>query len=111
MKMKKKNKHNPFLRILGVLFIVYVSLSIASFSGYYESKVNEEVTLTEENIKRFENDIKNNKEIDINNYISSKKKDYRGFASNMGDNVSEFVEKMFTEELGKMGKVLKKLFS
>ena len=111
MKMQKKNKHNPFLRILGILFIIYISLSIASFSGYYENKVNEEVTLTEENIKKFEQDIKDNKEIDINNYIVSKKKDYRGFASNMGDNFSNFIEKLFTEELGKVGKVLKKMFS
>ncbi|MBE6161386.1 MAG: hypothetical protein E7158_04120 [Firmicutes bacterium] len=109
--MKKKNKPNPFLRVLGILFIIYISLSIASFSGYYENKINEEVTLTEENIKKFERDIKENKEIDINNYIVSKKKDYRGFASNMGDNFSGFVEKLLTEELGKVGNVIKKLFS
>jgi hypothetical protein len=29
----------------------------------------------------------------------------------MGDNFSNFVEKLMTQELGKMGKVLKKMFS
>lgn len=109
--MKKKQKHNPFLIILFILFIVYVSLSIASFSGYYENKINDEVVLTEESIKKFESDVKNNKNIDINNYITKDKKDYRGFASNMGDSFSNFIEKLLTEELGNMGKVLKKMFT
>ena len=111
MKMKKQKKHNPFFTILFILFIVYVSLTIASFSGYYENEVNKEVTLTEENIKKFEEDVKNNKNIDLNNYISDNNKDYRGFASNMGDNFSLFVEKLLTEKLGEFGKVLKKMFS
>ena len=108
--MKKKN-NNPFLTLIFILFIVYVSLYIAGASGYYENKVNEKIVLTEENIQKFEADVKNNKDIDINNYVTKDNKDYSCFASNMGDNISNFVEKLLTEELGKMGKVLKKMFS
>ena len=108
--MKKKN-HNPFLTLLFILFIVYLSLYIAGASGYYENKINEEITLTEENILKFERDVKNNKDIDINDYVVKENKDYSCFASNMGDNVSNFFEKLLTKELGKMGKVLKKMFS
>ena len=107
----KKKKHNPFLTLLTILFIVYVSLFIAGESGYYENKVNEEIVLTEENIKKFEADVKNNKDIDINNYVVKNNTNYSCFASDMGDSVSNFVEKLLTEELGKMGKVLKKMFS
>ena len=107
----KKKKRNPFLTILFILFIVYVSLYIAGASGYYENKINEQIVLTEENIKKFESDVKNNKNIDINNYVVKDNTDYSWFASDMGDNVSNFIEKLLTEELGKMGKVLKKMFS
>ena len=53
----KKKKHNPVLTILFILFIVYISLFIAGESGYYENKVNEKIVLTNENIKKFEDDV------------------------------------------------------
>lgn len=107
----KKKKRNPFLEILFVLFIIYISLFIVGESGYYENKVNEKITLTEENIEKFEEDVRNNKAIDIENYIEKEEKDYSCLASNMGDTFSNSIEKLLTEELGKMGKLLKKMFS
>ena len=111
MKTMKKKKSNPFLKILFVLFIVYMALYIAGISGYYESRINNEIVLTEQSIKEFENDIKNNKNIDLKKYTKVDNKDYSGFASNMGDNFSNFVAKLFTEEIVKVGKVLKKMFT
>ena len=111
MKIMKKKKHNPFLTILSILFVIYISLYIAGASGYYESKVNSEIVLTEQSIKEFETDIKNNKDIDLKKYTKVDNKDYRGFASNMGENFSNFVAKLFTEEFGKAGKVLKRMFT
>ena len=110
MKIMKKKKHNPVLTILFILFIVYISLFIAGESGYYENKVNEKIVLTNENIKKFEDDVKNNRDIDLEKYTENNTKDYSCIASNAGDNFSNFVEKLFTEELGKVGKVLKKMF-
>ena len=107
----KHKKHNPFLTILFILFIVYISLFIATESGYYERKRHENVTITAKNMQKFEEDVKNNKNVDIYNYVEKDKKDYRGFASNMGDSFSNFIEKMATEELVKVGKVMKKMFS
>ena len=107
----KKKKSNPFLTILFILFLIYISLYIAGVSGYYENKVNSEIVLTEESIKEFESDIKNNKDIDLKKYTKVNNKDYSGFASNMGDSFSNFVSKLFTEEFGKFGKVLKKMFT
>jgi hypothetical protein len=107
----KKKKTNPFLTLIFILFIVYISLFIAGESGYYENEINEEITLTEENIKKFEEDVKNNKDIDLQDYVVNEKKNYSCFASDMGDNFSNFIEKLMTKELGKMGKVLKKMFS
>ena len=107
----KKKKSNPFLLILAILFIIYISFYIAGVSGYYEMKVNNEIVLTEEGIKEFERDIKNNKNIDLKKYTKIDNKDYSCFASNMGDSFSNFISKLFTEEFGKFGKVLKKMFT
>ena len=109
--MEKKKKPNLFLIILFLLFMFYISLEIASSSGYYDNMTTKKAILTEENIKEFENDVKNNREIDLKKYTENSQKDYRGFASNMGESFSNFVEKLMTEELGKMGKTLKKLFT
>lgn len=107
----KKKKTNPVLKILFVLFIIYISLYIVGNSGYYENKVNNQVILTEENIRQFENDVKNNKNIDIENYVKDEKIDYSNSISNLGDNVSIKVEKFMTEGLGEIAKVIKKMFS
>ena len=37
-------------------------------TGYYEYKNNQKTTLTEESIKRFEQDIKDGKDINVSNY-------------------------------------------
>ena len=39
--MEKKKKPNWALRILFFLFLIYISLTIAIQSGYYEAKLNE----------------------------------------------------------------------
>ena len=109
--MEKKKKPNIFLIVLFILFVIYISLDIASSNGYYDNLMREKAILTEENIKEFEDDVKNNRDIDIKKYTEKETKDYRGFASNMGETFSNFVEKLMTEELGKMGKTLKKLFT
>ena len=111
MKTMKKKKFNPFLTTLFILFIIYISLYIAGMSGYYENKINNEIVLTEQSIKEFEKDIKNNKDIDLKKYTKVDNKDYSCFASNMGDSFSGFISKLFTEEFGKFGKVLKKMFT
>ena len=49
--MEKKKKNNWFLKIIGVLFVIYLSLTIAINTGYYEAKVNEKTIVTEENMK------------------------------------------------------------
>lgn len=107
--MKKKN-NNIFLKILSILFLFYMSMYISSSTSIIENKRKQEVIITEKNIKRFENDIKNNKNIDINDYMTTKKNDYSGPGSRLGENVSNFFEDLLTKQAGKMAKFLKKCF-
>ncbi len=59
----KKGKNNKLFRlILLSLFIIYIGLYIANETGYYESKLNNKVRLTNESIRQFEKDVEYTKE-------------------------------------------------
>ncbi len=109
--MEKKKKNNWFLKLIGVLFVIYLSLTIAINTGYYEAKVNEKTIITEENMKKFEEDVKNGKEIDINDYIGETVKDYSSNTSKAGIKLAKVVEKFMAEGITDMVDILKKLFT
>lgn len=109
--MEKKKKNNWFLKIIGVLFVIYLSLTIAINTGYYEAKVNEKTIVTEENMKKFEEDVKNGREVDIKDYISDTTKDYSSNTSKAGVKLASIVEKFMAEGITDMIDILKKLFT
>lgn len=105
----KKNK-NWFLRLLFILFIVFLGLYIASISGYYEAQVGNKVALTDKAIKEFEEDVINGKEVDINTYITKDDKDYSNTLTDLGDKFSESMGKILTDGIGGIWDALKVLF-
>lgn len=109
--MKKKEKGNWPLRIIAVLFIIYISLSIAMETGYYESKLNQKTMLTQESIEKFEADVREGKNVDINDYVIEKNRDYSNGISKTGVFVSSLVEDFMAEGLMKIGDIFKKLFT
>ena len=67
--MENKNKFNIFRFIILCLLVSYSFVFLLANMGYLEYKNYNKRILTEENIKRFEEDVKNKKELDIENYI------------------------------------------
>ena len=59
---------NTFKIIFIFLFVIFLTMYISVGSNYYEYELHKKVMLTNEDIKRFEDDVKNNKEVDIDNY-------------------------------------------
>lgn len=106
----KKKKRNWFLRILTMLFLVFIALFIISETGYYEAKVNRSVALTSDAIKQFEEDIINGKEVDIITYIDNDEKDYSNFFTKAGDKISSATEKLLTEGFTGIWDIIKILF-
>ncbi len=106
---EKKKKNNIFLKIIGILFIIYFSLYLMENLGYYNINTKNKV-LTEEAIKEFESDVKNGKSIDIKNYVGDNT-NYKNFYSNMGYNISIGIDNVLNKGLKKVGNVLKKLFN
>lgn len=105
----KKKKPNWFLRTLNILFFIFISLYIALESGYYESKIAKKTAMTEESIKQFEQDIKDNKPIDINNYTYETHKDYGNNTTDAAIFIGDKVEKFMSTGIDEIFTFLKSL--
>lgn len=77
------------------LFLSFLVLYFAQAGGYYEDLNNKKSSLTEEKIKEFEEDVKNGKEIKVENYIVNLKKDYSNKISDFGLFTSKAFAKYF----------------
>jgi len=103
----KKKKNNMFFKVLGVLFVIYISLYLMESLGYYNINTKNKV-LTDQAIIEFERDVKNGKSIDIKNYVGDNT-NYKNFYSNLGYNLSVGVDNVLNKGLKKVGDILKKL--
>lgn len=84
-------KNNLFKTLFILLFISYITIYIFSVSGYYEYNNYQKMTLTKEQIKQFEDDVKNGKEIDIEDYLKKEDIKYNNKIANTGKGVSKII--------------------
>lgn len=82
-----------FHGFIWLLFFSFLVLYFAQAGGYYEDLNNKKSSLTEESIKRFEEDVKNGEEIKVENYVINMQKDYDNTVSSFG----LFTSKAFAE--------------
>ena len=69
-------KGNLLKIILILAFTIFVASYFIEETGYYDYKLQEKMVLTNEQIKKFENDIKDGKEVYIENYLKENDRDY-----------------------------------
>ena len=69
------NKESAVKTVFILLFICFLTIYISQATGYYEYKLHKKAELTKEQIKKFENDVKNNEKIDLNDYLKDGVKD------------------------------------
>ena len=96
-----------FLILLLLFFINHINIK----NGYYEKKINEKTKITSENIKEFEQDIKENKYIDLKKYNQEEYIDSNNLVSKIGYKVSENINIIVKEKTKEIYNFLKKLFS
>ncbi len=89
--------NNIFKFIMLVLILGFMFLVFASKSGYYEYQLSNKRDMTDEAILRFEQDVKEGKYIDINNYIDNKKVDYNNKISNVGNSISKTINSVLAK--------------
>lgn len=102
----KKDKIFKFAFCL--LLLVYLTLYFSSISGYYEYKNYQKMTLTEEQIIKFEQDVKDGKEVNVEDYIVEERTDYNNKIADTGKRVSYTISDTMNKVLNKTFKVLSK---
>ena len=101
---------NTFKIIFIFLFVIFLTMYISVGSNYYEYKLHKKVMLTNEDIKKFEDDVKNNKEVDIDNYISSRV-DYSNSFSKASTKVSKETKKYIKQGIEGIFNIFSKMFT
>lgn len=77
-----------------ILIVSFISLYATTLGGYYEYQLSNKNILTEEAIKRFEDDVKAGKEIIASNYIEEEK-DYSNKANILANELSTFISNTY----------------
>lgn len=103
---KKLNK--VFWYVFLILFMAFLTLYTAGKGGYYEYTQNKRKVFTEEQIKKFEEDVSKGIEIDINDYLVVKE-DFQAKEKRMGLKISEFIGTYTKIGVDKIFKILTKL--
>ncbi len=74
-----------------ILFIIFAGFYIVSYSNYYDYDAKKRMTLTNEQIKQFEEDVQNGVDIDVKNYLSLNEKHYNNKVSQFTYKVSSLI--------------------
>lgn len=94
--MKKDKKRKIYKFIFLMFFLSFIVVYFSELTGYYEYQNHKKMTLTEEQIKQFENDVSNGKEVDINEYLVLDNKNYNNslskLTSKLSDGISSLVQ-------------------
>lgn len=104
MKKRKLVKMLVYSVILVFLFSYFIEQS-----GYYEYNLQMKKNLTEEEIKRFESDVKAGRDIDINSYLKSDSVDYSNKLTSATSDVSISLNKYLKRAINNTFYILEKL--
>lgn len=109
MKNSKK-AWDIFKKILFIFFIIFIINYFMVNSNYYNQKNSEKAQLTEEKIREFEEDVKNNEYVDIKDYLEEDITIHPNIVSKIGYETSELINDFITNKLFIIFKYLGKLF-
>ena len=103
--------HKLIKLICLIIFIAFIYSYIINYSGYYEYTLYNKKNLTNEQIKKFEETIKEGKTIDINNYLQDTNTDYSNNLTNTTTQVSlklnEYLKRFLTNTIHILEKLVK----
>lgn len=84
---------NIFRIVITSLFILFICIYLIGNSSYYDYEASRKHSLTQAEIKKFEEDIKNGEKVDINDYNKTKEKEYDNLISTTTMKVSNTLGK------------------
>ena len=70
--------------IIVLLLFAFFGTVFLAVSGYYQTELQKRTVLTQEAIDRFESDLKDGKDVNVDNYLEIKDKNYDNRVSESG---------------------------
>ena len=93
-----------------LITIIYTASYVITESGYYEYTLGQRTIITNEKIKEFEQDIKDNKDIDLIDYLDKGELDYSNAFTNLvyriSDNSNKLAKKAMKYLFKKIGSLI-----
>ena len=94
-----------------VIFVEFVFSYVIEESGYYEYNLQSKKSLTEEEIKKFEDDVKKGKNVDVEDYLNDVSVDYSNKLTNgvsrFNLNLNRYLVKTITNTINIFSKLVK----
>lgn len=102
---------NNFFRIMTLtVFLIFLALYYSSNAGLIDYQAKNKTVLTEEQIKMFEEDVKNNVQIDLKKYVENKEEKYDNNISKttlkLSNTIGETVQGVLNFMFGKLENVM-----
>lgn len=88
------------------LVVVFLCTYFIELSGYYEYNLANKKNLTEDQIKQFEADVKEGKEIDLSSYLEDMEVDYSNKLTRTASDASIKLNEYLKNLLGSTFKIL-----
>lgn len=108
--MKDKKTINQIFKYIFIAFFVcFLTLYMANVMGYYEYSNHKKMVFTEEAILKFEEDVKNGKNLDLANYLKNDTINYQNGISKVGLNISNGLGKIIKNSVESFFNTLNKL--
>ena len=105
-----KNKIYKFLKFfIFTSFITFIALYASASAGYFEYKTNKKAALTNAQIRQFEKEVNEGKNVDIKKYININNTNYQNKISKMGSSLSKVTEQVVRKIISGSFKFLSKL--
>ena len=112
MSEKKENVIKYIVKLfIVVIFISFLTLYLSQNYGYYQYEQYKKTRFTNEQIKKFEQDIKSGKQVDITDYLDNSDTDYSNKVSDLGLNLSRGIEKTIKKGINKVISLLNNAMS
>ena len=95
--------------IIVIIVVIFIASYIISESGYYEYTMQQRTIITNEKIKEFEQDIKDNKDIDLIEYLEEQQDYSNVFTTlvyNISDNSNKIARKAIKYLFKKLGSLV-----
>lgn len=109
IKIRRKLYGKMFRFCFMLSLLTFLALYFSQATGYYDYKEHKKVILTSEQIKKFEDDVANGKNLDIEEYLTNTDKNYQNKMSGMGLKISEGIGEYAKKGIESTFKILNNL--